>query len=279
MSTLVRLLACFASVAFLELHASAQEFRVYTRIFDIRSESAPGASRKSNEPVSRTITLFHAGKVYDYILAGDRMTIFEPAHDRFLILDGARQLRTEVTTAEIRTVIKTAEHKAQEYIDANQRKQDAAKIRMLEFQLGPDFAESVDETGSGLRLTGTGATYSVRCEVNQTEDRIKAYLDYADWAARLNFVVHPHAPLPAPRLALDESLRRRSWLPVEVTLQSRQKGGPHLRAEHRYDWKLNADDRKMISRWENELAHPELKEVSFDTYLQSSQNGPAQARR
>jgi len=268
-----------ACVLGLELAASAQEFRVYTRVFDVRAESTAGSGRRQNDPVSRTVTVFHAGKVYDYILAGDRMTIFEPAHNRFLILDGARQLRTEVSTAEIRSAIMKAEHNAQEYIDANRRTQDPAKIRMLEFQLGPDFAESFDENGATLQLTGTGAIYNVRYETEESEERVNAYLDYADWAARLNFVVHPHAPLPAPRLALDKCLRSRGWLPVEVTLQSRQKNGPHLRAEHRYEWKLNADDRKLITRWEKELAQPELKEVGFDTYLQRSQSRPAQARR
>ncbi|MCY2962778.1 MAG: hypothetical protein NT069_03855 [Planctomycetota bacterium] len=279
MRSLLRGSMSLACVVCLGLQASAQEFRVYTKIYDVRAEAAAKGSRKQSVPVSRTTTLFHAGKVYDALDAGERMTVYEPAHNRFLILDGSRQLRTEVTTAEISGLIRSAERSAQEYIDGKGKSSDIGRVPLLQFQLAPDFTESVDDRAPSMRLNGSGALYEVKCVEPESEEYVKSYLEYADWAARLNYVVHAHAPLPGPRLALDESLRRHGWLPVEVVLQSRQKNGPHLRAEHVYVWKLDEFDRKLITKAENELAQPKMKEVDFDTFLQRTQAGTVQAKR
>src|SRR5207253_3265350 len=54
------------------------------------------------------------------------------------------------------------------------------------------------------------------------------------WTARLNFLRHPQALCPEPRLALNEALRMRQMLPHNVTLHTSLKSGLHLRANHRF---------------------------------------------
>jgi len=254
----------------------AQEFSVYTRIYDERSD-AGRSERARSAPVSRTTTVFHAGKVYDFLDAGDRITIYEPAHGRFVILDGARQLRTELSVDDVTERITAREQSTWDYLQKEGR--DAAHAPLLEFQLKPDFNESVESDKMILKLAGSQLDYEVRCLAAESEDHLRAYLAYTQWAARLNAVMHPQASLPAPRLALDGCLRRQGWLPVEVRMRSRQPRGPHLRAEHRYDWKLTTTDRRLITLAENELAQPKLKEVELDAFLRRTQTGPAQARR
>lgn len=256
--------------------ARSQEFSVYTRIYDERVEPAGRSERARSAPISRTTTVFHAGKVYDFLDAGDRITIYEPAQRRFLVLDGARQVRTEVSVDELTERISAREQSTWEYLERDGR--DAPHAPLLEFQLKPDFKESVDASSMTLKLAGSQLEYEARCLAAESEEHLAAYLAYADWAARLNVVMHPHASLPAPRLALDVSLRRQGWLPVDVRMRSRQARGPHLRAEHRYDWKLTQTDRRLITRAENELGQPKLKEVDLDTFLRRTQTGFAQAK-
>ncbi|MGH7199902.1 MAG: hypothetical protein ACREJB_04815, partial [Planctomycetaceae bacterium] len=69
-----------AAVVLSAVPLAAQEFRIYTRVYD--------ASTTGEEPavVTRSLSLFHAGKVYDYIDTLGEVTVFEPAQDRVHIL-------------------------------------------------------------------------------------------------------------------------------------------------------------------------------------------------
>ncbi|MFN6108726.1 MAG: hypothetical protein ACK5EA_30265 [Planctomycetaceae bacterium] len=280
MRSLLTGMVSFAVVCAVGVPLAAQEFRVYTRIFNERADAAARKAGKQPAPVSRTTTVFHAGKVYDFIDAGDRITIYEPSQERFLILDGARQLRTEIKTSEIASTIRSIERKQQERLESEVgTERDDERLQLIQFQLNPDFTESIDEQSLALKLSGTGAEYTLKCVVSESPEYARAYLDYADWAARLNYLLHENAPLPGPRLALDESLRRKGWLPLEVSMQGRSRNSPHLRAEHRYDWKLDAADRKLITKAENEIGQPKMKEVDFATFYQRIHTRNAQARR
>lgn len=274
------LLAGFCAVV-LAIPAFGQEFRVYTRVFDQRATASAKNSKKTPSPISRTMTIFHAGKVYDSIDSGERITLFEPNRDRFLILDFSRQLRTVITTKEILETISVIEGSQQERLKtkAGQTAIEKERIQLIQFQLAPDFVESVDDSKLTLRLLGTGAQYDVKAITPEKPEYSTAYLEYADWAARLNYLLLENAPLPGPRLALDDSLRNKNWLPIEVEMQARQKYGPHLRAEHRYDWKLDDADRKFITKAENEIGQPKLKEIDFDRYYDRTRARQVQAKR
>ena len=58
---------------------NAQEMRVYTTVRNLRGSAV---SEDRAPVVARSLTLFHAGKVYDYVEAAKELTIFEPAHHR-----------------------------------------------------------------------------------------------------------------------------------------------------------------------------------------------------
>ena len=55
----------------------AQEIRLYTTIRDPARDQV----------LVRSLMLFHAGKVYDYIDSANEVTMFEPVHRRFTILN------------------------------------------------------------------------------------------------------------------------------------------------------------------------------------------------
>src|SRR5207245_694382 len=69
------------------------DFRVYTRIYDARDAVEP-VQKNDAQPKARSTSLFHAGKVYDSLGTGNQMTIFQPAHERFVVVDGSRRLAT-----------------------------------------------------------------------------------------------------------------------------------------------------------------------------------------
>ncbi|MEI8021400.1 MAG: hypothetical protein WCH39_24540, partial [Schlesneria sp.] len=108
--------ACFALLASSAVFAgnvvNAQEIRVYTTIRDLSGQSS-SASPDHGPVVVRSLMLFHAGKIYDYIEPAREVTVYEPAHRRFTILNPRRRLCSELTQDEIRHFLGRAEDEAQ----------------------------------------------------------------------------------------------------------------------------------------------------------------------
>ncbi len=256
-------LLCCAAVA------RAQEFRASTTIYDARKPGGAGAP--ASHPRGRSTSLFHAGRVYDQLDAGSQMTIFEPAHERFVIIDRASLQSAVLTFDDINRWIYQSAMRAKERI-ARERSQtpNAKQVELLEFQLEPKFKETYSEKDHILTLSSGVLTYEVKCATHDSQEVIDAYLDYADWAARLNFVVNPQALFPQPRLALNEALRRRHLLPVEVKFRSAHEKGMQLDAHHRFDWKLDDTDRRTIHDWNEQLQNRNIKQVSPEAFLAAS---------
>jgi hypothetical protein len=246
--------------------AHAQDFKVYTPIFDLAAKG--GGNRGSQaSPVSRTTTMFQAGKVFDRPGGGNQTTIYEPAEQRFMVLDGARRVATIYSFDAIREVldrqIRIGEKKIAELRrSADQR--DLELAEQIEFQLHPRFEERYGESQRELTLSSPWLSYTVRCEPADASRRVEAYLDYADRAAELNFIVNRQSPFPAARQQLNAALRRRKLLPVEVRLNEPQRDGMHLKATHRFDWTLGETDRQLIRDCEKLLHTPDVKPINFD---------------
>ena len=111
--------SCWLVVAFTLCGSSSfgQDLRVYTTIRDL-SSSTESAKPDQAPVVVRSLMLFHAGKVYDYIEPAREVTIFEPAHRRFTVMNSRRQLSSELTQDEIRQFLGLAEDEAQKRLDS-----------------------------------------------------------------------------------------------------------------------------------------------------------------
>jgi hypothetical protein len=262
-----------------------QEFRVYTRMYDV-SASFPGRGGKS-EPVARSLTLFHAGKVYDYISSIGEVTIFEPAHDRFTILSTSRKLATTVDVDEINHILKSVEDVVKDRITELRQKNDSKLSTLqaaLQFQLDPAFEESYTEDVKQLTLRSPNLQYVIQCADSKsqaaiTPENVTAYLRYADWICRLNYVLHPDALLPQPRLALNESLRRRNLIPTQVELKADVGVQKNLRAEHQIQWELTELDRSFIDGWESMLRSRNTRNVPFRRYQETILAGNPKQKR
>lgn len=259
-----RLLVCFTvaicGLACLHDHLIAQDFRVYTTVEDL---TGPKRSRPQH-----SITLFHAGKVYDYIDAAEETVIYEPSHSRFLILNKRHNLATEITHDEIRRFLDLADKHAREILLAGERGDQSSQtdFELLEFQLLPEFVLHEETKANKLTFTSPLVSYTVTYADPPSPEHAQAYLKSADWTAQLNAVMHPAALLPQARLRVNEELRKRRVIPREVELMIEGEHPIHRRAKHEWTWNLTDFDRKLIDHRESLLRQPNFRTMPFTDF-------------
>jgi hypothetical protein len=256
----------------LSLPASAQEFRIYTTVKDL----TPAAKIKP----SISLTLFHAGKVYDYLESPEETVISEPAHNRFLVLSKRHNLATAITQDEIRRFLELAQSHARDLIKDLQREgtERQAAINAIEFQLVPEFEVRDDPKARKLTLFSPHLRYDVNYVTPPSPEIVPTYLKAADWTAQLNSVLHPHALLPEPRLRLNDELRKRKAIPIEVDLHIYGDRPVHLNARHDWQWKLQGNDRKLIDSWETQLRQPDFRTIPFQEFQQQTLTAASRRR-
>lgn len=262
--TLGTFLACSILIATTTQATYAQSLRVSTSVADI---SKPG----SPLPLSYSLTLFHGGRVYDYMPDIGEVVIFEPIHNRFLIL-GKNYTATEVSFAEINHFLESAHSEAVQYIDelsADPDPASAAKAAAMRFQLSPDFQEAYEKHENRLTMRGTELEYLVETQTVEAPNVVNLYLEYADWAKRLNFVLHRNSSLPESRIKLNASLRERKLLPNAVELTMHLNPPVKFRAEHRFAEEFQSADRRLISQWERTLQSNQIRWMTFREYQQN----------
>jgi len=239
--------------------ATAQDLRVYTTVRNV-------PDKRPNPPVlAESLTLFHAGRVYDYMENVGEVVIFEPMESKFTIL-GPDYIGTTVTFAEVQQFLSKSRSEAQRVLEEMQP--DPASRRLaaaLRAQFSPRFTEHVG--ADSIRLSGESLTYDITTAAAPKDTAWEMYLDYADWAARLNFVLHPKSLYPDPRLEVNNSLRKARRLPVTVELAGRlDERELRLRAEHRYGWELQSIDRQFIDQWNTRRDAKDVKWVAIHEY-------------
>ena len=262
-------IAIVAMLALLPSEVSAQGLRVSTVVYDASRLDSTG-----KEPVvSSNFSLFHTGRVYDYVEAAGEVVIFEPALKRFTVLNSAQGVYTTIAFAEIKRLLDAREPKTQQYIaDLINRQSGEAEraAKMLKFQLHPSFETKFDAANGNLVLSAESWKYSVSTREWAEPEQIEKYLTYTDWTAMLNCVLHPSSMFPEPRLALNEELRKlNNRMPVIVHLDLRPDERRVLRAEHQFVLNLTDKDRSLINGWNETLKSNDLKKLPFRGYQQA----------
>ena len=248
---------------------AAQEFRIYTRVSqEMGGTPETAGAAKQNAVVARSLTLFHAGKVYDYIDSVGEVTIFEPGRKRFTILSTTRTMATQVKFDKLLGKLDIAEKEMEDYVAVpNAKGGPPLKVaKALTFQLTPDFDTKYAPEGKTLTLNSPFVRYEARCSKAKVPQAVTAYLHYADWTCRLNYVLHPQTLYPASRLELNEALRKHSVMPTEVRLTIAGENPLQFKAEHEIHWQLDDKDRSYIHRWETLLKDRSTRHVDFREY-------------
>ena len=262
-----------AAVCCVSMDVVAQEFSVYTKVYDLDA-------KEDNLPYLRSQTVFHAGKVYDAIPVAGEVTVLEKAHQRIWIVNPDKGCRSSVDSDELRHLLKTAEERMVQRLGELERDPSVSRelLKALRFQLRPKFETQFDPKKGRLSLRSEYISYEVEGQVSDHPEAVSAYLTYADWACQLNYVLHPQPLFPTVRLALNEQLRRHKLLPTRVILRAKLDRPLNLKAEHELSWKLDAKSRQSIQHWESKLRDPKLQQVSLPEY-QKIAFGQQTARR
>ena len=267
----------FCVVLSMAVSVQGQEMRIYTRIHRPTQVEKPA----QGPVVARSLTLFHAGKVYDYLDSVQEVTIYEPHLRRITILDEQRQLATEISLEQVRHFLQLAEQQARERIESGVGTPSAQSpaLRLLQFQLSPRFEPIVDSRTQAITLTGDAFRYDAQGFTPTNPEVIEAYLGYADVAAMLNSLLHPQTFLPGPRLELNRQLRAEKWLPQTVRLRVDMRPPLDLYVEHGWTWTLATKDRQQIHHWEQSLRSPTLRRQPFQEFQKDTLSGEATAKR
>jgi len=257
-------LACLVGMGSAEV--SAQGLRMATSIHDRSREDSTGKA----PIVSTSLTLFHNGRIYDYVPATGEVVISDLNAQRFTILNTTRMLKTTLESTHILRLLESRESDAHQYVSELQRKGDTSSLRtagFVAFQLQPRFQVSYDQASASLTMKSDVWTYDVATADWKDAEQRENYLAWADWTARLNYVLDPQSLYPAPRLALNNQLRQVSdRMPVSVDVHLFPDRSVHLQAVHKYTQKLDASDHRRIAEWESALRGSSLKALPFAKY-------------
>ena len=250
-------------------HTYAQGMRVSTVVYDAGRLNSNG-----QEPIlSSGFSLFHNGRVYDYVEAAGEVVVFEPTEKKFTVLNPDRGVYTTIAFAEVQQLLQARAPRTEEYLRelTIQKSPDAERAaRMLQFQLAPVFEPSFDSRKGMLTMTAESWKYTVSTREWDDPEQLQRYLAYTDWASRLNYVLHPGSMFPEPRLALNAELRKlTNRIPVVVQLDLRPDERMVLRAEHQFVRKLTDQDHRLISNWESAVKDSKLRKLPFRGYQEA----------
>jgi hypothetical protein len=268
-------LGVFAASLLLPATVTAQDFHVETTLYAV--------GREQPKQLMQSITLFHAGKTYDFIPQLGELIIFDPAHGQFTLMNTRQRRMTEVHIDEVTRMLGLARRALNDHLTMLQAesKPNQSAIEQILFQFNPQFEKSMVQTSAGpqVELKSKFFDYQVLASAAPTPTHAFVYLNYADWICRLNYVLNPGGILPEQRLALDAALREANLVPVDVSFTIRGGESPTVRAMHHIYWELNERDRELVQQWDAMVARGELKKVSFPDYQRAMLMSQSSKRR
>jgi hypothetical protein len=233
---------------------AADDFRVENKIY-VGSEK---------EPSSRSTTIFYDGLVYDFLVQPAEITVFDKAHGRFILLDTAGKLRTELPTDQIAALNEKLKAWAAEQKDT-----------FVKFMSNPEFTEEFDKSAGVLKFESPWVTYRVTVVDAQSAAIAQQYREFSDWYMKLNTRINPGAKLPFARLAVNAVLEKRREVPREVELSMRPKRVSfqriNVRSEHQLSRTLVESDRQRVTQAMEAIAGFDLLE--FDQYQKRLKSG------
>lgn len=244
----------------------AADFRVFTAVQHAEAgpDGTPGAV------ITRTVTIFHAGKVYDYSESSQNseVIIYEPTQKRFRLLNLSRGIVATAAFDEIKQKVKIArEETAREAkVLAATEPNRGEMAELLTFQLSPDFDVQFDDKQQRLSLQGRPLSYNVETMRPEQPEIVDPYLEYADWICQLNYVLAIGPILPEPRMTLNRRLRDQGVLPKSVILKANTSPPINLQARHTFHLELNANERNWIYQWETRLKSDSIRQVTLQEY-------------
>ena len=214
-----------------------------------------------DEPVARSLTLFHEGVAWDFLELPDaagksavigEIVLHDPARERVLVIDPARQVKTQVDLIRLERLSVSLAKWARTNDD-----------RLVRWAGGPDFTAGFTEHDDRLELVGPRVKYAVAYEEAPCTEAAVTYRQFADTAILLKALMQPGGIPPFPRLAVNRRLEDAGAIPSEVMLEidprlSALGGRPErLRCVHKVHPRLLAGDLERIEDAKHHVAAAE----------------------
>jgi hypothetical protein len=214
-----------------------------------------------DEPVARSLTLFHEGVAWDFLELPDavgksavigEIVLHDPARERVLVIDPARQVKTQVDLIRLERLSVSLAKWARTNDD-----------RLVRWAGGPDFAAGFTEHDDRFELVGPRVKYAVAYEEAPCTEAAVTYRQFADTAILLKALMQPGGIPPFPRLAVNRRLEDAGAIPSEVMLEidprlSALGGRPErLRCVHKVHPRLIAGDLERIEDAKHHVAAAE----------------------
>lgn len=150
--------------------ALAGEFRLHNQVF----------VEDQTEPASETFTLFRGGRAYDRLADDSEIVVFDPPHQRFVLLQPGREIRAEITLEQIDALHQRLTEKLREQGD---------KLNL--FVLDPRY-EIVPAEGDGpASFRSQWTTYEVYAAPIKDEEIAAELAEFNAWSTKLNALKNP----------------------------------------------------------------------------------------
>jgi hypothetical protein len=235
---------------------------------DLRVESEL-FSAGGDEPVARSLTLFHQGVAWDFleIVNADTKTaaigeivLHDPARERVVVIDPVRHVKTQVDMIRLERLSVSLAKWARSNDD-----------RLVRWAGGPDFTAGFTEEDERIELVGPRVRYAVAYEAAPCPEAAFNYRRFADTAILLKALMQPGGIPPFPRLAVNRRLEDAGAIPSEVTLEIEPRligiaGRPErLRCVHKVHPRLLGGDLERIEDAQGHVAAAET--VNLATFI------------
>jgi len=209
------------------------------------------------DPKTESTTIFSRGEIYDYLKEPAETIVLDLARGRFVLLDRARRIRTEVTTQEVSGLCENLRQWAVMQTDP-----------YLKFLGDPTFEAQSDERTGETVFQSPWLTYRVATVEADNEAVARQYREFCDWYTRLNVRLNPGYKLVFARLAINEAIFARRQVPKEITLVLPKKPLSFqrntIRSEHQFVPHLVESDRDRMAQTSQFMAI--FRPVEFSEY-------------
>jgi hypothetical protein len=243
--TLAAALVFIFGLALGQSFALAADFRVENTVY-VQGQTAP---------VSRGVTIFQVGLVYDFLDEPGEIIIFDKAHRRFILLDTGRRVRSEISMDDVQNFVNRVKQRLAGHPSPN-----------VKWLADPVFDESFNAQSSELTLKGPALTYQARVQAADSESAAQ-YHEFSDWYAKFNLALDPKSRPPFPRMQLNDAIERHQGIAKEVHLTIASSGTPtKVTSRHQIATRLDASDMNRTAEAQDDMQR--FKAVSFREYQQ-----------
>jgi len=233
-------------------------------------------SAGGDEPIARSLTLFHQGVAWDFLEIVDADTktaaigeivLHDPARERVVVIDPVRHVKTQVDMIRLERLSVSLAKWARSNDD-----------RLVRWAGGPDFTAGFTEEDERIELVGPRVRYAVAYEEAPCPEAAGNYRRFADTAILLKALMQPGGIPPFPRLAVNRRLEDAGAIPSEVTLEIEPRligiaGRPErLRCVHKVHPRLLGGDLERIEDAQGHVAAAEA--VNLATFIARDEEPP-----